>query len=280
MFKLRPALVAAAVTVVAVTVVIVVWVAPLRIRSHAAPGTLLFTGDYATGDFSQWLYMENKDYNGEAAGYRNWGYPASIVHDSDRGYVARYEIRQGDTYGGAGTERSEVAGDEATTGGTEGQIRWYRFSTKFDATFPQNHASLGWGVTNQWHGHGDLTFPSVEWDVNRLNGNWSLMINKQSSPGAYLAIFSIFDVPLGTEWHDVTMQISWSASDATGWVRLWHNGVRQTFIGGGDTYFGRTLVPGDPTVYYKEGYYRKAIEPTGIVYHTGFRCADSEDALQ
>ena len=65
--------------------------------------------------------------------------------------------------------------------------------------------------------------------------------------------FSIFDVPLGAQWHDVTMQISWSASDATGWVRLWHNGVRQTFIGGGDTFFVRTLVPGDPTVYYKRG---------------------------
>ena len=135
-------------------------------------------------------------------------------------------------------------------------------------------------MTNQWHGHGSNTYPPIEWDVNHLNGNWSLMINKQSSPGAYLEIFSIFDVPLGTEWHDVTMQISWSASDATGWVRLWHNGVRQTFIGGGDTYFVRTLVPGDPTVYYQEGYYRKAMAPTGIVYHTGFRCADSEDALQ
>jgi hypothetical protein len=272
-FNLRPALVAVAVTVVAATVVINVWVAPL-----AAPTTRLFTGDYATGDFSQWLYVQNKDYSGDSAGYRNWGYPASIVTDSGRGYVARYELRSGDLVGP--TERSEVAGEEATTGGAEGQIRWYRFSTKFDATFPQNHASLGWGVTNQWHGHGGNSPPPIEWVVNQLNGNWSLLIAKQSSPGAYLEVFSIFDVPLGTEWHDVTMQISWSASDATGWIRLWHNGVRQTFIGGGDTYFVRTLIPGDPTVYYKEGYYRQPIAPTGIVYHTGFRCADSEDALQ
>jgi hypothetical protein len=272
-FNLRPALVAVAVTVVAATVVINVWVAPL-----AAPTTRLFTGDYATGDFSQWLYVQNKDYNGDSAGYRNWGYPASIVTDSGRGYVARYELRSGDLVGP--TERSEVAGDEANTGGTEGQIRWYQFSTKFDATFPQNHASLGWGVTNQWKGSSSPASPPIAWTVNGQNGNWSLMINKQSSPNAFLEAFSIFDVPLGTEWHDVKMQISWSASDATGWVRLWHNGVRQTFIGGGDTYFVRTLIPGDPTVYYKEGYYRQPMAPTGIVYHTGFRCADSEDALQ
>jgi hypothetical protein len=145
-FNLRLALVAAAVTVVAATVVMIVWfvdsccawVAPL-----AAPTPLLFTGDYATGDFSQWLYVQNKDYNGDSAGYRNWGYPASIVTDSGRGYSARYELRSDDFVGPI--ERSEVAGGSATTGGTEGQIRWYRFSTKFDATFPQNHASLGWG---------------------------------------------------------------------------------------------------------------------------------------
>ena len=207
MFNLRRALVAVAVTVVAATVVIIVCVAPHQRGARAAPGTRLFTGDYTTGDFSQWLYVQNKDYNSDAAGYTNWGYPASIVTDPGRGYVARYEIRSGDLLGP--TERSEVAGDEATTGGTEGQIRWYRFSTKFDATFPQNHASLGWGLTNQWHGHGGLTIPSIEWDVHQLNGNWSLVIVKQSSPGAILKIFSIFDVPLGTEWHDVTMQISW-----------------------------------------------------------------------
>ncbi len=63
MFNLRPALVALAVTVVAATVVSNVWGIPL-----AAPTTRLFTGDYATGDFSQWLYVQYKDYNGDSAG--------------------------------------------------------------------------------------------------------------------------------------------------------------------------------------------------------------------
>jgi hypothetical protein len=78
---------------------------------------------------------------------------------------------------------------------------------------------------------------------------------------------------LGTDWHDVTMQINWSASDSVGFVRLWLNGVRQNFVNGSDTYYVRTLIPGTRTVYYKEGYYRKAMQPTGIVYHTGFRVA-------
>ena len=91
---------------------------------------------------------------------------------------------------------------------------------------------------------------------------------------------SIFDTPLAVgQWHDVTMQIRWSTSDTEGWIRLWLNGIRQTFLNGVDTYFVRTLVPGTTTVYYKEGYYRHQLPPTGIVYHTGFRSADSETAL-
>ena len=62
-----------------------------------------------------------------------------------------------------GGERSEVmAGKD--TGATEGQIRWYQFSTKFDPTFPQNHADLGWGFTNQFWGAKGAG-PPVGWSV-------------------------------------------------------------------------------------------------------------------
>ena len=105
-------------------------------------------------------------------------------------------------------------------------------------------------------------------------------MHKQSAPGQYLETFSIYDTPLdvGT-WHDVTMQICWSTSDSTGWVRLWINGERQTFTNGADTYNVRTLIPGTSGVYYKEGYYREAMDPTGIVYHAGFRVATEESGL-
>ncbi len=103
---------------------------------------------------------------------------------------------------------------------------------------------------------------------------------KTVRPGAYLQTFSIFDTPLNVgQWHDVKMQIHFSTSDTTGWIRLWLNGVRQTFLNGADTYFVRTLIPGTTTVYYKEGMYREPTAPTDIVYHTGFRSADSEAAL-
>jgi polysaccharide lyase-like protein len=222
--------------------------------------------------------VQTRYYNSSGANYQP-AYPASIVADPQKGYAARFEVRSGDVPSFGGGERAEVQASESQTGGTEGQARWYQFSTRFDPSFPQNHRDLGWGVTNQWHADTSAGAPPLGWYVDRQNGFWSLVANRQSSPGAYLPTASICNVPLGTGWHDVKMQVNWSVSDSTGWVRLWLNGVRQTFANGADTYYVRTLIPGSTTVYYKEGYYRQAMRPTGIVYHAGFRTATEEGGL-
>jgi hypothetical protein len=170
-----------------------------------------------------------------------------------------------------------------SSGGGEGQVRWYRFATKFDETFPSNHASLGWGLTNQWHGDAPTGGPPINWGVGEQDGQWTLVAERQSSPGGYLGKTALFATPLNVgSWHDVKMQVCWSTSDSVGFVQLWLNGVRQTFTDGSQTYHVRTLVPGSaaPAAYYKEGYYRENdIVPTGIVYHAGFRCAAAEAAL-
>ncbi|MCW2588347.1 MAG: hypothetical protein JWQ86_774 [Mycobacterium sp.] len=134
----------------------------------------------------------------------------------------------------------------------------------FGRGIPQNHADLGWALTNQWHADSNTGSPPVGWYVDVKNGSWSLVIHQQSSPGAYLKTFSIIDVPLAVgTWHDVKMQIKWSKSDTVGSIKLWLNGVQQTFVNGSTTYNVRTLIPGSSTVYYKEGMYRQATTPTG-----------------
>lgn len=249
----------------------------------AAPPGRLFTGDFSTGDFSQWPLMATKYYGTPeqllpGSGYTP-DYPATIVDDPVKGKAARFEVRSGDRVGK--TESSQVTATSDTTGGTEGQVRWYAFSTKFDPTFPMDHASLGWGLTNQWHDDANTDgSPPFGFYVDQQNGHWSLTIQRQSSPRVFLDVFPIWNTPLdrGT-WHDIKMEVMFSASDSTGYIRLWHNGVRQTFLNGSDTYHVRTLTPGTTSVYYKEGYYRKPIGPTGIVYQSGFRSADNEAGL-
>jgi Polysaccharide lyase len=272
--RLRPKLVSIASTGFAAAVVIAVSVAPI---GAAAP---LFVGDYSTGDFSQWPVVQTRNYNDSGSDYVPT-YSASIVQDAVKGNVARFEVRAGDVPSFGGGERAEVSGADwdTATGGSEGQTRWYRFATKFDSSFPLNHADLGWAVTNQWHSPVGGS-PPVSWTVDMKNGYWSLVIEKQAAPGTWLEQFSIFDTPLNVgQWHDVMMQVNWSTSDETGWVRLWLNGIRQTFVNGADSYYVRTLIPGTTAVYYKEGMYREPTASTDIVYHTGFRSANSEPAL-
>lgn len=275
MFRNRVA--AACATVVALIAVVDAHVSSAPLAASAPP-TRIFTGDYSPGNFSQWPGVQNQGYQGPGAEYAPTNYSASIVADRQTGYAARFEVRSGDVPPFGGSERSEVQADNST-GGAEGQTMWYAFSTRFDPSFPRNHADLGWGLTNQWHATDAGGSPPVGWYVDQRNGFWSLTIHKQSSPGSYLQKFSIFDVPLGSDWHDVRMQIRWSSSDAVGFIRLWLNGVRQTFSNGSDTYSVRTLVPGTDSVYYKEGMYRAPMAVTDIVYHAGFRCALEEPGL-
>jgi hypothetical protein len=277
MFRLRIALASVAVTaLIAVAAAVGINGSVKRVEA-AGP---FWTGDYSTGDFSQWPSVQNKRYNGPGRDYVP-SYSATVVNDPAKGKAARFEVRSGDVPDFGGGERSDVGSNESDTGGTDGQTRWYEFSTMFDQTFPRNHADLGWGATNGWHPDSSVGSAPFDWELGRKNGYWSLTIQKQSSPGVYLDSYPIFETPLNVgQWHDVKMQVHWSTSETTGWIRLWLNGIRQTFFNGADTYYLRTLIPGTTTTYYKEGYYREAgIQPTGIVYQTGFRCAADEAAL-
>lgn len=239
----------------------------------------MFIGDYSTGDFSQWPSVQNPAYNGPGADYIPT-YSATVINDPVKGKAARFEVRSGDWPGFAGGERSDVGADASASGGTEGQERWYEFSTMFEPGFPQNHADLGWGVTNGWHPNSSVGSGAFEWAVGARNGYWSLVVDEQTSPGVYIGDYTIFETPLNVgRWHDVKMQVKWSVSPKEGWIRLWLNGIPQRFVDGSDTYFLSTLVPGTTTGYYKEGYYRQGASPSGVVYHTGFRAATDEAGL-
>lgn len=274
MFRLRTALQSVAITTLTVVVGCASGCAVSNVKAQP-----MFIGDYSTGNFSQWPSVQNRSYNGPGAGYVPT-YSALVVDDPVKGKAARFEVRAGDWPGFAGGERSDVGSNPGDTGGNEGQMRWYEFSTMFDPSFPQNHADLGWGVTNGWHPDSSTGSAGFEWSVGTRNGFWSLIVDQQTSPGAYVGQYTIFETPLDVgHWHDVKMQVNWSTGATTGWIRLWLNGVRQTFFDGSDTEFLSTLVPGTATCYYKEGYYRQATQPTGIVYHAGFRAAADEAQL-
>ncbi len=231
----------------------------------------LFVGDYATEDFSQWDNLQNRLVNAPPSGWPATGnYPAQIVYDPERGYVARFEVRPGDrpSFDPSSVDRSEVGALGGTTGGGEGDLRWYSFSVKFDPTFPEDTAR--WGVlTNQRHSNAPGA-PPVAWYA--VGDKWQLIASPQSSPGVYLGNQVLWETSIAPgEWHDIKMAIDFSTSDNTGYVQVWHNGERQQLTNGTDTYQIRTLTPGydNPTTYYKQGIYRSG-RPMLNIRHSFF----------
>ncbi|MBJ8344007.1 heparin lyase I family protein [Antrihabitans sp. YC2-6] len=251
-----------------------------------AAGTPIFTGDYETGDPSQWAVCQTKFINGPCSSNNNSNYSLQVQNSQRRqgSFAARFELRDGDVPSFGGGERTEVEGTDAT-GGREGEETWYQWSTMFTSTFPSNHATQGWGLVAQWHPYGSTGSPPVSMNVDVENGKWGLVLNRQSSPGTYIGAYVVWKGALlpGT-WQDIKLHIKWSANDNVGYVEMWHNGTRQTFTGGpcsGQTRCtARTLIPGNGGTYFKQGYFRDArVSGTGIVYHDGFRVAKTEAAL-
>jgi Polysaccharide lyase len=256
--------------------------APVAPAAPVPTAPALFVGDYGTGDFSQWSVMQNKSRNASPSGWSASGnYSAQIVEDPERGFVARYEVRQGDraSFDPSTVNRSEVQSSGITSGGGEGDLRSFSFSVKFDPTFSEDTG--GWGVlTNQWHANASTGAPPVAFYAN--GDKWQLIANRQSSPGAYLGSQVLWETPVAPgNWHDIQMVVNFSTSDSAGYVQVWHNGVPQTLMNGSDNYHIRTLIPGyaNPTTYYKEGIYRYASSSTAIVYQTGFRSAAAQTGV-
>jgi len=274
----------------------------------------IFTGDYSTGDFRQWQFINNVDVLDASAG--NHGplgtgpgfpprkfYSAQVIsEDKDAGYVARYELRQNDIPWWGGQARSEVAAPTGTFAGV-GSTMWYAMSFKFDRTFPTNHFDLGWGVIHQYHDDSavgysppiafgwpyELSVSLTQPGCGFRSGYWYLqqvIWPPATTPGVVpmaTHVIPVFEFPFNLgQWHDIKLQIKWEQNQ-NGFIRLWWNGQRQILYGGGKTLYGPTLPPGtgsEPKQLVtgqsvQQGYYRdNAVATPGIVYHAGFRMAD------
>ncbi|MFE3290942.1 polysaccharide lyase [Rhodococcus sp. NPDC059234] len=246
----------------------------------------LFTGDFETGNFSQWPICQSVAINDACSLYDNSHYSLQVqsaVRRQGR-FAARFEVRDGDVPATVpGGERAEVQGGPET-GGSEGADLWYQWSTQFSTTFPANHASQGWGLVSQWHGEVDGP-PPLGMYVDVGDGQWGLRVNAQTSPGQFIASYVPWRTGLAQgSWQDIKIHIKWSTDDRVGFVELWHNGIRQTFTdapcAGQDRCYVRTLIPLGSTTYFKQGYYRDPnVTGTGILYHDGFTVAPTESGL-
>lgn len=230
------------------------WGAAAGSLAGAPPGTVVFRGDYETGDLGQWGGVQSIS-----------GARARVVRSpaAQGAWAARFEVRNGEDplcrrgFGCFG-DRSEV---QETTGESEGDVRFYEWSTRFGSPFP---VTSRWQVVTQWRPTRDSGEPSVGMYVSE--GRLQLQVNPHNANGSSAGPPRVlWSGPLDRgQWHRYRLRVTWSGSDRRGALKLWVDGRAVTPM-----VRVRTLYPGEGA-YLKQGYYRQSgIGTPGVVYHDG-----------
>jgi hypothetical protein len=220
-----------------------------------ACATKVFSGDWETGNASQWQTCQNKLLNGPCSGW-NPSYPLTFVGGGQQRQgttAARFEVRDGDVPSFGGGERSEV--DSRRPGATlaEGQEKFYTFSLKFDSGFTCPTGS--YFIVLQFHPPSNQP-PRLALMVN--SACELVLADNVTNTGSRV----IGDIARGS-WADYTLHVKGSANAAAGFVEVWRNGVvtvpRQSWAS-----------LGGASAYLKMGAYRTAAESgTAVVWHDG-----------
>lgn len=215
-----------------------VWsVLSLVLLSSAASASVLWRGDYETGDLSQWTGIEGLTSRLTVV--------QSPAHQGR--YALRTELRQGDM-ANSGT-RNELTLATSQFQEVEGNDKWYAWGTLFPGDYPSNAT---WQVFTQWHHSGCCGSPPVEFDVVGER------IQLAHDGGTIL-----WSTPLVRGvWHDFVIHVYWSSNNGS--IDLYYDGQQVL-----DRKATQTLYPGEYT-YLKQGLYRNAsITQVGVVYHDG-----------
>ena len=194
--------------------------------------TVLWRGDYETGDLSQWDRVDGLTSMLTVVN--------SPVHQGS--YALRVELHQGQISSSGTRNELELANHPFV----EGDEYWYAWSTMFPTTYPSNNT---WQVFTQWHHSGCCGSPPLEFDV--IGENIELNHN-----GDQL----VWSTPLVRGvWHDFVIHVKWSVN---GWVELWYDGqkvLNQTSV--------PTIYAGEYN-YLKQGlYWNATISSVGVLYH-------------
>jgi len=215
-----------------------------------AGASVMWKGDFETGNSSQWTKEERVNSN-----------RLLVVSDRVRegSYALRVQVEQGDKPIQASGNRNELVyvGPEYEPDQAEGAERVYAWSTLFNEDYPSEKT---WQVFTQWHHTGLNGSPPMEFYVH--GEQMRMRVGGESAKDVWTA-------PLQRGvWNDFVVYVKWSSDPSVGFVELYHNGqqvVPRTPMA--------TMYRGDG-VYVKQGLYRNStISQPGVVFHDGFTVA-------
>jgi hypothetical protein len=215
--------------------------------TSSAYGSVTFTGDFETGDLSQWNYRQYC--NDDATVYSSASapdWPAPV----DGTYALRMSVADTHVLVGAtmdcaaqsGNPRGQVMADR--TGPQSlgpGDDKWESWSVLIPSDFPLVRGG-SWFVMQQDFGSPFTGSPPVAFDIkdDGTGTNQFVMDVCHDACGAVTTAWSGPQIE-PDRWYRFVVHKYFSRSDNTGTVQLWLDGERQTFANGSRRYSTRTV---------------------------------------
>lgn len=178
----------------------------------------VFADSFTSGNFNAWdLVQNNRVANTPGSSWDQATYHLQIVNEGgSHTSVARFEVRNGDTWGGATSERSEIIFPDSCDV-VSGNTRWYEFDLRLGDPTWTAPVTDNWNIIMQWHA-GDGS-PPVALNINSQNriqfvgfgsGNPTPLTIATVDPGV---------------WQSIVLEMKFSTSASTGYVKAWVNGT-------------------------------------------------------
>jgi Polysaccharide lyase len=227
-----------------------------------------FTGNWETGDSSQWTANQ---WNRAAPLSEQFAVETNVVREGT--YAAKFTVRPGDKFESTSGERSEVywgGSDES-----DGQDYWYSWSTLFPTDWT---APAGWGYFIQWHADFLATTPPIAFNAREdsvvIQVNTG-PLNSSQTTGTVRYTLPLLDTLNKGLWNDFVAHIHWSSGN-DGAITVWHRVE-------GETSYTKVLnATGFPTLqvgpdgvpasnYLKLGLYRSTDTKVSSLYQDGFK---------
>ncbi len=236
--------------------------------SVARPG-LLFSGDFETGDLSQWASNQSRPG------------AVTIVNDPVRSgnYAAKFSVNDNDTK----ANYSMIPNNDPRAQLTP-EYRFYEndeFYISLSTFYPSDFPTVkDWLVIFGMHGE-PFNGPST---INISVIRDQIHFNARG----HGAIWVSPPICKGSGWQDLILHFKLSPDPNVGFVEIWHNGNMQTLANNSTRFHYATLQKGINWTGTSDGYiqpsitqYRSAAEKLGtvVLYHDNFRIGSTFDSV-
>jgi hypothetical protein len=181
-------------------------------------GNILWSGDFETGDFSQW---------GATHQGGSWGNSTAVIESyltSQGRYAARLEVDEGPQ----SPQRAEISQTSfAYADASEGKEWYYTFSHYIPTSPNQGNPWNGWTNVMQWMDQYALYTPPLQVSVHASNTSIYATPHYDLVSGIYgktdFQTYNLGDITYD-QWQDFTLHVHWSTDPSQGWFEVWRNG--------------------------------------------------------